>query len=388
MDEPGGKMLDNATDIQAQTTTNNITTITVKTTDGTITVYADETFTNVRKYFPDGRITIQMQTEEILEQKPNSSQEKQSINDTIVISFIGHRIMIDYYPNGTVVAEEITSEGQRIITNDGGATSFTSGGGTNFYVAGNITKCPYEILSYEEILKQHPTQTMDDAAEFFVNSNKSYLKQISKEQLQKESILVFTSDYGLYWWDYKGGYDFVLAQLGWNNTATQEIALVRGAANLQGKSWGTIITWKYTQAPFLADGNEIYEQMKNSYEAGAEYVLIFNYSEDPTNPNTLQEEHFQALERFWNDVVQNPEVKQGDIEAEAVLVLPQNYGWGMRNSHDTIWGKWQPDNTSQQIWEQLQNKLNQHGLKLDIIFEDPNYPITGKYSNTYHWNQK
>jgi hypothetical protein len=70
------------------------------------------------------------------------------------------------------------------------------------------------------------------------------------------------------------------------------------------------------------------------------------------------------------------------------LVLPENYGWGMRNPNDTIWGIWQPDDISQQIWEQLQNKIDKHGLKLDIVFEDPNYPITGKYSNTYHWNQK
>ena len=259
---------------------------------------------------------------------------------------------------------------------------------TNFYVSGNITKCPYAILSYEETLKQHPIQTVDDAAEFFVNSNKNRLEDINKKQLQEESILVFTSDYGLYWWDYQSGYDLVLAQLGWNNSITQEIGLVRGAANIQNKNWGTIITWKYTHAPFLADGNEIYEQMKSSYEAGADCVLLFNYSEDPTNPNTLQEEHFQALECFWNDVVQNPDVKHGNIKAEAVLILPQNYGWGMRDPQDSIWGIWSADSDSQTIWNQLQDKLGKHELTLDIVFEDPNYSITEKYNNIYHWNQK
>jgi len=133
---------------------------------------------------------------------------------------------------------------------------------------------------------------------------------------------------------------------------------------------------------------EMFEQMKTSYEAGADYVVIFNYSEDPRNPNTLQGEHFQALERFWNDVVQNPKIKHGGIKAEAVLVLPQNYGWGMRHSNDNIWGIWQPDDTSQQIWAQLQNKIDQYGLKLDIVFEDPSYSATWKYSNIYCWNQK
>jgi hypothetical protein len=113
---------------------------------------------------------------------------------------------------------------------------------------------------------------------------------------------------------------------------------VRGAANLQGKSWGTILTWKYTTSPYLAEGEEMFEHLKVSYEAGAEYVIVFNYSEDSVNPNTLQEEHFLALERFWNEVVQNPEVVHGGIKAEAVFVLPKNYGWGMRGPGDNIWG--------------------------------------------------
>jgi len=89
----------------------------------------------------------------------------------------------------------------------------------------------------------------------------------------------------------------VLAELGWNNSITQEISLVRGAANLQNKQWGTIITWKYTHPPYLTSGEEMFEQMKTSYETGADYVIIFNYSENPYNANTLQEEHFLALNR-------------------------------------------------------------------------------------------
>jgi hypothetical protein len=32
--------------------------------------------------------------------------------------------------------------------------------------------------------------------------------------------------------------------------------------------------------------------------------------------------------------------------------------------------------------------MEQYGLKLDIIFEDPDYPVEGKYSKIYYWNQK
>ena len=156
----------------------------------------------------------------------------------------------------------------------------------------------------------------------------------------------------------------VLAELGWNNTVAQEIGLVRGAANLQDKSWGTIITWKYTQPPYLTSGEEMFEQMRTSYECGAEYVVVFNYAEDMEGPyGTLQEEHFQALERFWNEVVQNPNVVHGGVKAEAALVLPKNYGWGMRNPHDIIWGLWNTNSTSEQIWTQLQDKLEPIRLK-------------------------
>jgi len=292
---------------------------------------------------------------------------------------------VTYWSDGRVIDENANTT----ITyyHDGTITIFEKQK-NQFYTTENITKYPNPIQSYVQILKQNPIQTYDDAAKAYVNMNKNLLDDINNAQLKKEQILVFTADYGLYWWNYQSGYDLVLAELAWNNSVTQEIGLVRGAANLQNKHWGTCITWKYTHPPYLTDGEEMFEQMKTSYEAGAEYVLIFNYSEDPTNPNTLQEEHFQALEHFWNEIVQNPDIDHGGIQAEAVLILPQNYGWGIRYQKDLIWGIWQADINSQEIWNQIQNNIDQYGLKLDIIFEDPNHPIKGKYNNIQFWNQK
>ena len=43
--------------------------------------------------------------------------------------------------------------------------------------------------------------------------------------------------------------------------------------------------------------------------------------------------------------------------------------------------------TSQQIWNQLQSKLEQYCSKLDIVYEDSAYPIAGKYSQVYYWSQ-
>jgi hypothetical protein len=47
----------------------------------------------------------------------------------------------------------------------------------------------------------------------------------------------FTSDYALYWYDYKAGYDAVFAEMGWNCSKQIDMALCRGAAEAQNKQW-------------------------------------------------------------------------------------------------------------------------------------------------------
>jgi len=100
----------------------------------------------------------------------------------------------------------------------------------------------------------------------------------------------------------------------------------------------------------------------------------------------LQDEQFGAIQRFWTDVVQNPK-DTNNVTAQDALVLPNDYGWGMRNQNDTIWGLWQPDNSSQQVWNALQASLSKYGSKLDIIYDDPAYPTAGRYQHVIYWNQ-
>jgi len=209
------------------------------------------------------------------------------------------------------------------------------------------------------------------------------------EELKKRSITSFTSDYALHWFNYLGGYDVVFAQFGWNQSITQGIALARGAATAQNKTWGVIVTWKYTVPPYLDSGEEIYQQLLAAYSAGAKYAVIFNYPQISGNEyGIISNEHFEALERFWNDITE-PNTKTTDIENEAVavLVLPRNYGWGMRNPDDIIWGFWGPDEKSAQIWEISRKLLSQYGSRLDIAYDDPEFPIAGEYSQIYYWNQ-
>ena len=244
-------------------------------------------------------------------------------------------------------------------------------------------------LDYENwnfIFRQISNATYDTVAEFYTGSLQ---KEGGYKQLKDNSIPAVTSDYALYWFDYLMGYDVIFAHLGWNHTLEQDIALVRGAANLQNKSWGTMITWKYNHPPYIDTAENIYNQMRISYESGAKYVVIFNY---PTHPEGNQygimtDEHFEALERFWNDTVKNPEVIHDSTKAEAILVLPKNYGWGMRNPQDKIWAFWGPDEKSHQIWTLSRQLLTQYGTSLDIVYDDPAFPVTGKYPKIYYWNQ-
>jgi hypothetical protein len=118
-----------------------------------------------------------------------------------------------------------------------------------------------------------------------------------------------------------------------------------------------------------------------AYEAGAKYLVVFNF---PTYPagnlyGTLQDEHFSALQRLWIEVISNQTVVNGSVKAEAALVLPGSYGWGMRNPQDNIWGLWQADKNSSLIWNALQKALATYDNRLDIVYQDSAYLVEGRY---------
>jgi hypothetical protein len=135
----------------------------------------------------------------------------------------------------------------------------------------------------KQIDEQEPVKNASnysDAANRFVTN---ITLSNSMIDAKNKDVRTFTSDYALYWWDYLAGYDTVFVELGWKLDSTQQIALCRGAANMQGKDWGAIIVWTYYEPPYLASAEEIYEDMILAYRAGAKYVVVFNY---PTSPET------------------------------------------------------------------------------------------------------
>jgi hypothetical protein len=233
-----------------------------------------------------------------------------------------------------------------------------------------------------------------DATERFINGVKFGPSGVATSMIDAndKGIRLFTADFLLYWWDYLAGYDVLFAELGWNITSNRQIALCRGAATVQGKDWGTIIVWETDHPPYLGSAEKIYYDMVDSYRAGAKYVLVFNYPTYPKdNPyGILSDEYLNVLHQFWQYTKSYPRSTYGVVKVDTVLVLPQNYGWGMRRSayitEDPIWGIWPEDNKAPQILKNVKWIETHYNLQYDIIYEDPQFNYQNLYQQIIYWN--
>jgi hypothetical protein len=194
---------------------------------------------------------------------------------------------------------------------------------------------------------------------------------------------LFTSDYSLYWFDYQAGYDVVFAEFGWNYSRQLNVALCRGAAAYQNKEWGVMITWTYNHPPYIESGSELYEDMVFAYENGAKYILVFDTNENYTE-GILKEEHFEALEEFWQYTQTNPR-NSNQIERRVAFVLPKDYGYGFRGPEDKIWGLWEDTVLSLEMSYHLGSYLEEYGMNLDIIYGNE-ITTTEIYRKYIFWN--
>ncbi len=205
-----------------------------------------------------------------------------------------------------------------------------------------------------------------------------------------EDITVLTSDYGLYWFDYKAGYDTVLAEFAWNHSRPLHVALCRGAANVQNREWGAMVTWTYNDDPYIVSPPELYADLITAYHNGVKYAVIFNHPDLLEQYGILTEEHFDALEDFWNYVNSNLG-KHGTVKADVAYVLPENFGFGFRNSKDTIWGLWSADTDerTEKIWGDVNQLLDEYGFSLDIVYSDPEFndDLKRNYDKLFFWNE-
>ncbi len=198
---------------------------------------------------------------------------------------------------------------------------------------------------------------------------------------------LMTSDYALYEFDYRAGYDVVLAELAWNHSRPINIALCRGAATVHGKDWGVMITYTYDTPPYLASGQQICNDLVLAYQNGAKYFMVFDYAKDPVTNVThgiLQQEHLDALRQFWQYVKRNP--KPAVSSERGAYVLPKDYAYGFRGPNDNIWGLWGPDDLSSKIWNDANTLANQYGSALDIVYENTLQNHAFNYSKLVFWN--
>jgi hypothetical protein len=202
-------------------------------------------------------------------------------------------------------------------------------------------------------------------------------------------LKIFTSDYGLYWFDYQAGYSTVFAEFVGNQSRQGIIALDRGAAQSFNRPWGIIITWKYDQAPYLESSDELYSDLTEAYSAGANYEIVFSYP-NITSYGTLTPSDFTAFQNFWNVIHTNPG-QFGSNTAEAAYVLPANFGFGFRNPDDNIWGLFPASNYSLtgKIWSDTQLLLTKYNARLNIIYDYPDItaPTLNEYSKVFYYNQ-
>ena len=228
-----------------------------------------------------------------------------------------------------------------------------------------------------------------EAANQFVNHLHFYL--YTKEYRTRFGIVtlpysaadfpLFTADYSLYWFDYLAGYDTIFAEFGWNYSRQLNVALNRGAATILNRDWGVIVTWTYNNPPYIGSGQELYNDLVYAYDNGAKYVLVFDSNENYTQ-SILREEHFDALERFWQYTKDNP---RPELVDRVAFVLPKDFGYGFRGPADKIWGLWEADATSLEISYHLGEFLKQYGTSLDIIYDD-NLALDQTYSKYIFWN--
>lgn len=232
-----------------------------------------------------------------------------------------------------------------------------------------------------------PTATNSDIAANYVG-NLTFMIDYYQNNAH---VNLSTADYGLYWFNYKSHYHTIYAEFVGNESRQRIIALDRGAATAFGKDWGVIINWKYNQDPYLESGSDLYEDLALAYSSGAKYAILFSYPTYPDNNlfGIIQDEHFDALEKFWNTLRTNP-ASFGKNEAIAAYIVPRDYGFGFRHENDTIWGLKPADALSAKLFNDANFVLPaKYGSRFDVLYDEPEKisPLLDNYSVVYYWNQ-
>ena len=250
-------------------------------------------------------------------------------------------------------------------------------------------------------------QNFTDAADKYSGMLNLFLRTstfaIARSFPDPSNARLFTSDYGLYWYDYAGGYSTVFAELGINsgdmNYSRQlSIALCRGAATAFNQDWGVMITYGSTNPPYMEDSSELYTDMLWAYENGAKYIIVFD-----SNPNftqsiltTAQE---NAIKSFWQYAQQHPR-SANQLGARSAYVLPPDFAYSFRSPNDTVWGLWNSNwngttslNFVADVSMCVVTYLQMFGPELDVMYPSINGTAISMahlaslgYQHVIYWN--
>ncbi|HEX9262613.1 MAG TPA: hypothetical protein VF893_08825 [Candidatus Bathyarchaeia archaeon] len=250
-----------------------------------------------------------------------------------------------------------------------------------FYVYDEVGGKHLDLWTYRVF---EEADNFTDARNQFIAHLENLIKVAVSNATDIEGIQTFSSDYALYWFDYKAGYDSLFAEFGWNYSRQLNVALCRGAAEAMKREWGVVLTWTYDQPPYLEHGEKLFEDMVYAYESGAKYIIIFDTNKNYTH-GTLAEEHLQAMRQFTEYAHEYPR-KTLPINERTAFVLPKDYGYGFRGPTDKIWGLWESDAFSYEMSVQLGSLLEQYGNKLDVIYDDEVDYNSLTYGKFIFWN--
>ncbi|MCJ7762209.1 hypothetical protein MUP38_01995, partial [Candidatus Bathyarchaeota archaeon] len=77
-------------------------------------------------------------------------------------------------------------------------------------------------------------------ADNYSDAANKYVENLTRilSEFKIYNLPLLTADYALYEYDYRAGYDVVLAEYAWNHSRPLNTALCRGSATMHGKEWG------------------------------------------------------------------------------------------------------------------------------------------------------
>lgn len=283
------------------------------------------------------------------------------------------------YPSSQWLQDAQTNYGSSFL----GLYYFDEPGGRQLDEAGNITEDP--VVPAAEL--NLANENYSNVANLYVNSLNYWLGTsplaATSSFANPPNYQLFTSDYGLYWYDYEAGYNTVFAEFTMNYNQQLAIALCRGAATAQNKDWGIMITWASTQPPYMENSTALYNDMVLAYENDAKYIVIFDTNANYTQ-NVLTQPQLDAMKQFWQYTQANPRTTTPTSDKTA-YVLPDAYGYGFRGPQDKMWGLWSNDSLTTDLCMSMSTLLKMDGNNLDIVYPSSTLESAG-YKTIIEWN--